>query len=155
MTLREYSDDDKAQRRAQALEMRRAGQDLESIARRFGYATVYACKQDLNRAFTEVLKTPTEEARALDILRVDRMILSIWGDARDGSVSAIDRVIKLIDMRAKLLGTYAPVQVEQVTLDAVEQEIKRLESELPAAAKRAIRRGRKAGGSGTGGAASK
>ncbi|HEY6021624.1 MAG TPA: hypothetical protein VIY48_17675 [Candidatus Paceibacterota bacterium] len=144
--MRDFSDDEKAQRRAQALEMRRAGQDVEYISRKLNYPSVYACKMDLAKAFSEVLKTPKEEAKALDLLRLDRMILSLWPDARDGMVTAIDRVIKLIDMRAKLIGTYAPTQVEQITLDAIEQEIRKLEQENSTAARKAINKSRKTHG---------
>lgn len=141
--LREYADDEKALRRAQAIELRRSGADVESIARKLRYNSIAACEQDINRAYSQVMRTSIEESRALDLLRIDRMIQSVWPDARDGMVTAIDRVIKLIDMRAKLIGTYAPVQVEQVTMDAIEQEIKRLESEVGTAARKAIK---KAGG---------
>jgi hypothetical protein len=130
--LNKFSEDEKAQRRAHALEMRRAGADLDQIARRLGYVSVSAAKRDLSQAYTDVLKTPTEEARALDLLRIDRMIMALWPDARSGISAAVDRVAKLIDLRARFLGTYAPTQVEQVSFDAVEQEIKRLEAELGA-----------------------
>ncbi len=128
--LTRFSHDEMAQRRAHALEMKRAGADIEQIARRLGYASVASCKKDLSGAYAEVLKTPTEEARALDVLRIEKMIMALWPDARSGIAAAVDRVVRLVDLRAKLLGTYAPTQVEQVTFDAVEQEIKRLESEL-------------------------
>ena len=128
--LNKFSEDEKAQRRSHALEMRRAGADIEQIARRLGYPSVAAAKRDINAAYSEVLKTSTEEERALDLLRIDRMIMALWPDARSGIAAAVDRVAKLIDLRARLRGTYAPTQVEQVSFDAVEAEIKRLEAEL-------------------------
>lgn len=143
MALRNYIEDPQAQRRTQALEMRRAGQDTDHIARKLGYPTIASCEQDLNRAYTKVLKISKEEAKALDLLRLDRMILSLWPDARDGSVTAIDRVIKLIDMRTKMYGNYAPVQVEQITLDAIENEIRELEKQVGSSARKAVRRSRR------------
>lgn len=143
MTLRDYASDEKAQRRDNALEMRRSGKDIEEIARKLNYPTLASCKQDLNRAFAEVLRTSKDEAKALDLLRLDRMILSLWPDARDGAVSAIDRVIKLIDMRAKFIGNYAPVQVEQLSLDAIENEIRELEKDIGPATRRALRKSRR------------
>lgn len=125
-----FQKDELAQRRAHALEMKRAGVDIDQIFRRLGYPSLATCRRDIASAYAEVLKTPTEESRALDVLRIERMIMALWADARSGVAAAIDRVAKLIDLRAKLLGTYAPTQVEQVTFDAVEQEIKRLEKEL-------------------------
>jgi hypothetical protein len=143
--LNKYSEDEKAQRRSHALEMRRAGVDMEQIARRLGYPSVAAAQRDINAAYSLVLKSSPDEERALDLLRIDRMIMALWSDARTGVAGAIDRVAKLIDLRARLRGTYAPTQVEQVSLDAVEAEIKRLEAELGTGAPRRSRRNNEAG----------
>jgi hypothetical protein len=125
-------DDHGYQRRLLALELARAGASIEQITRRMNYPTIQDCQDDLSLIYSEVLSIPVEEARALDVLRIDRMIMGIWGEARAGTYAAIDRVTKLIDTRAKLLGTYAPIQVEQVTFDSIESEIRRLERELGA-----------------------
>lgn len=130
-------------RRGQAIEMKRAGASIDQIAERLDYPDEAACRRDISTAYNEVLRTSVEEARALDILRLDRMIMAVWPDACGGLPAAIDRAVKLIDMRAKLIGEYAPVQVEQVTLDAVEAEIKRLEGELGASARKAVSRARR------------
>lgn len=130
MTTNTLTEDEVYQRRMLALELRRAGASVEQIARRMGYPSMQAVHDDLSLMYAEVLCTPVEESRALDVLRMDRLIMGIWGDARAGGLAAVDRVIKLVDVRAKLLGTYAPVQVEQVTFDTIESEIRRLEREL-------------------------
>lgn len=137
-----------AQRRAAAVEMRRAGSSLEHIADRLGYINADAARRDINPVLADVLRSPTEEARALDLLRIDGMIVSFWPDAKQGKPQAADRIMKLIELRAKLLGTFAPIQVEQVTMDAVEAEIKRLESELGTAARKAVRNSRAKGATG-------
>lgn len=132
------------QRRSAAIEMRRAGADVEQIALRLGYASTTNCERDLTRALTNILRMPKEEAKALELMRIDGMLISFWPDARKGVPAAADRVMKLIELRAKLLGLFAPVQVEQVSLDAIESEIMRLEKELGTAARRTVRKARKA-----------
>jgi len=49
----------------------------------------------------------------------------------DGPVlQAIDRMIRIMERRAKLLGLDAPTKVEVITLDVIEAEIRRLNDEL-------------------------
>lgn len=45
-------------------------------------------------------------------------------------LQAIDRMIRIMERRAKLLGLDAPTKVEVITLDAIEAEIRRLNEEL-------------------------
>jgi hypothetical protein len=45
-------------------------------------------------------------------------------------LQAIDRMIRIMERRAKLLGLDAPTKVEVITLDAIEAEIRRLNDEL-------------------------
>ena len=43
---------------------------------------------------------------------------------------AIDRVLAIMDRRAKLMGLDAPIKTEVITLDYIQQEIARLEATL-------------------------
>lgn len=142
-----YADDEEGQRRNAALEMRRAGASLDQITRRLNYASVTACRNDINKIISDTLKMSHDEAKALELIRIDGLLLYLWPEARRGVAGCVDRVIKLMELRAKLLGLFAPVQVEQVTFDAVESEIKRLEQELGTAARKAVNRGAKGRGS--------
>ena len=56
----------------------------------------------------------TDAAVTLDLRRIDRIINAIWTKVVDGNLQAIDRMIKLLERRAKLLGLDAPV-VREVT----------------------------------------
>lgn len=129
-------------RRAAAVEMCKKGESFEDIAKRLDYVNAESAKRDVQIVLAEVLKTPMEESRALDVLRIDSMIAALWGGTQNANPQAVDKAVKLIELRAKLLGTFAPIQVEQVSMDAVEQEIKRLERELGAAARKAVRKSR-------------
>lgn len=67
------------------------------------------------------------EARGQDLQRLDRLLAGIWDQARKGHLGAIDRVVKVLERRAKILGYDAPERmailgeltatVELVTID--------------------------------------
>lgn len=51
-----------------------------------------------------------EQWIALELRRCDRLINTLWNDATDGKPGAIDRVLKVMERRAKLLGLDAPTK---------------------------------------------
>lgn len=91
--------------------------------------------------------TETSLARRLQLEQIDVMMRGIWEDAtqhdRDRGVtfSAIDRMVKLMDMKSKLLGLNAPQRVdieERLTIIAKEnnydvEELKEIAAEVVAA----------------------
>lgn len=144
-----------AQRRAQAVKLRLAGMRYDDIATQLGYNSRGAAAQDVQRALAAEIAEPAEELRAIEVQRLDML----WNTAMkvltrlhvsisngkvvhldgapvrdDGPVlQSIDRLLKIQERRARLLGLDAPKQVEVVSLDAIEQEIRRLNAELAAA----------------------
>lgn len=110
--------------------MRRAGATYTQIRERLGYKTNGAVSADLTAALTMLIKQPAEEVRALELARLDGLMVTLWPMARRGDLAAVDRVLKVMERRSKLLGLDAPQRHEMVTLDAVEAEIRRLEAEL-------------------------
>jgi hypothetical protein len=46
------------------------------------------------------------------------------------TLETIDRILKIKERRAKLMGLDAPIRREVITMDSIENEIKKLESEL-------------------------
>jgi hypothetical protein len=58
------------------------------------------------------------------------LILAHWPAARRGDMQSTDRILKIIDAKANLLGLKAPTRSEVVTMDVIENEIKRLEKEV-------------------------
>jgi hypothetical protein len=145
-----------AQRRAQALKLRLAGARYDDITQQLGYSSRGAAVQDVQRALVATVQEPADELRALEVQRLDML----WQTALrvltrqhvtvsngkvvhlDGSpvkddapvLAAIDRLLKIQERRARLLGLDAPAKHEVVTLDAVEAEIRRLNEELERAA---------------------
>lgn len=48
------------------------------------------------------------ELRAEEVSRLDAMLAGLWPDARRGHLGAVDRVLRLMERRARLLGLDAP-----------------------------------------------
>lgn len=95
---------DVRQRRAQALELRRAGIKYTEIARRLGYKSRAAAAQDITRALDQIVREPGEAVLAQELDRLDAMLAGLWPDARRGEPAAVDRVLRIMDRRAKYLG---------------------------------------------------
>lgn len=141
-----------AERRSEAIKMRRDGVRYEDIAAALGYNSRGAAVQDVQRALATMVSEPAEELRALELQRLDAMwqaalevlvrehitvsngkVVTLNGEPikDDGPVlNAIDRLLRIQERRAKLLGLDAPAKHEVVTLDAIESEIRKLNDEL-------------------------
>lgn len=123
-----------AERRSQAVQLRIAGADWETIARTCGYASRGAACTDVTRAMENATAEATRNAdvlRHMELARLDRLQQAFWAQAIKGDNDAARTVLGIIDRRCKLLGLSAPAKVEVVTLGAIEAEIARLEGELP------------------------
>ncbi|MFJ3219693.1 hypothetical protein ACIPLC_27730 [Kitasatospora sp. NPDC086801] len=84
------------QRRADAVELRLAGADPLTVGRKLA-----AAQADI------------EELRALEGARLDRLYLVAYRRAvRDGELQAIDRALRIMERRARLLGLDQPVRTE-------------------------------------------
>lgn len=141
-----------AQRREQAIKLRMAGVRYEDIARQLGYASRGAAACDVQRALASTIAEPSEEMRALEVQRLDMLwqnamkvlsrhhvtvsngkVVTLDGEPvkDDGPVlQAIDRLLRIQERRAKLLGLDAPAKHEVVTLDAIDAQIRALTEEL-------------------------
>lgn len=147
---------DTAQRRKQAIDMRMAGASFQQIADTLGYTTRGAACQDISRALEQSVAEQTrsvESYREEELQRLDALLAEAWAVLKrqhvtvshgrlirdesdepildDGpTLSAIDRILKIQERRAKLLGLDAPQRHEVVSIDAVDAEIARLTAEL-------------------------
>jgi hypothetical protein len=88
---------------SKVLELRRAGVHPTEIARQLhiSKATVYA---RIKGGLTRTLKEPAAEVRDLEADRLDRLQAAIWPKALRGDLRAVDRVIRISERRAELLG---------------------------------------------------
>lgn len=114
-----------ADRRAFVLAMRKAGATYRKIAAaavsRFGAGALpegwderYAYK-DICRELARLRETMGEDAdviRQVELERLDRLTEAVWSRATAGDDAAIDRVLKLMDRRARYLGLNRPEGLE-------------------------------------------
>lgn len=101
------------QRQQAALELRRAGQDYREIARKLGCGKTAAHRlvTDAMQECRDQIAGDADELRTEELSRLDGMLAGLWQDARKGDVAAVDRVLKISERRAKLLGLDAPVRL--------------------------------------------
>lgn len=108
-----------AERMTQVVTLRKAGFSYRQIGAqlRIGNATV---KRDLDKALMEYGAITDEEVRRwreLENARIEQALSAIWRAVVAGNVGAIDRLVKLQDRRAKLLGLDAPSKLAPTTPD--------------------------------------
>ncbi len=148
---------DTALRRRKAIDMRMAGASYQQIADELGYTTRGAACQDVTRALETAV---VEQARSVEayreeeLQRLDVLLAEAWAvlkrqhvtvshgkliyDDRTGepliddgpTLSAIDRILKIQERRAKFLGLDAPTKVEAITVDSLDHAIAQLAAEL-------------------------
>lgn len=149
-----------AERRTRAIALKVAGVPYDTIAQQLGYASRGAACTDIDRALKQRrrdLDVRSGSAVALEIERLETMERTAWAVLRRTHVvvshgrvildanqqpmtddaptlNAIDRLLKIQERRAKLLGLDAPTRVEVLTDDAIDAEIRRLADELGAGA---------------------
>lgn len=104
-----------AKRRAQAIALKLAGMDFDTIAERLEYADPGAARKDLWRAFHA---NRLEERQAVETLRevegarIDRLQAAVWSKALKGDLKAVETVRRLIAERIRLFGLAEPVRTE-------------------------------------------
>ncbi|MBP2325344.1 Ni,Fe-hydrogenase III large subunit [Kibdelosporangium banguiense] len=97
-----------AERRARALELRKAGASYEQIAQQCGYSHRGTAHRAVMQALASVADELAADVRDLELTRLDSMLMGLWRAARDGDGSAVDRVLKIMERRAKILGLDSP-----------------------------------------------
>lgn len=100
----------KVENQARALELRRAGLGFEAIGAQLGIKKSQAHRlvvSGLAEARAQVAAS-ADELRSEELSRLDGMLTGLWPRARKGEVAAVDRVLKISERRAKLLGLDAP-----------------------------------------------
>jgi hypothetical protein len=98
-------------RRRDALLLRLAGAGYAEIARLLHCSRTTAMYH-VERALKDAWRDPVEQLLRLELGRLDRLQLGVWQKALAGDVEALDRVLKLMARRAKLLGLDAPARHE-------------------------------------------
>lgn len=145
---------DGAQRDAQATELRGRGYSYQAIADTLGMHDRSAARKAVERALFATVAEPAEELRRLELLKLDALSVAAWQIlgaehplASAGRVmtfdgvaltdpqpilAAIDRLLKISERRARLLGLDSPVRVGVLSPADIDVQIAVIEAELAA-----------------------
>ena len=103
-----------AERRNQALELRKAGASYRAIGEKLGVSHVMAfnyISQALG-ALAEVQAAAAADLRTIELLRLDDMQLALAKQVRAGHLGAIDRTLRIMERRSKYCGLDSAIRTE-------------------------------------------
>jgi hypothetical protein len=117
---------------ASAVRLRLGGHTFDEIAVKLGYTHRSAAAKAVGRAMAATIQEPTDELRRIEVERLDAMLKALWPAAQAGKWLAVDRILAVMDRRARLLGLDAPQRrvVDVITHDAFAQAMRELEAEV-------------------------
>src|SRR5262249_5396385 len=95
---------DAALRQTEALRLRQAGNTFAQIAEMLGYSDPSGARNAVMAALRENVTEPNAEMRALELARLDALHAALWSEALAGDLPTVDRILKLMERRAKILG---------------------------------------------------
>jgi len=96
------------EKQQRALEMRKRGTSFQAIADELGYSNKSGAYKAVMSAIEKMLREPAEEVRTLELERLDELLSGLWEKAVKGDAAALDRVLRIMERRAKYLGLDAP-----------------------------------------------
>ena len=108
-----------AERRRRSVALRKEGLSYQAIADELGMARS-SVHHTVGKAMATLEKEIEGEARllgALEMERLDNLQVAIWSRAMEGHLGSVDRVLKIMDRRARLLGLDAPARIAHTTPD--------------------------------------
>lgn len=102
------------ERRVRALDLRRNGASYRQISAALGVSASTA-HEDVQVALRDSLAEPAEAVRKIMLERLDAMLLPLMRRATDPQLrdyQAVDRVLKILERQAALLGVDAPRRID-------------------------------------------
>ncbi len=119
------------QRQQDALRLRQTGATFEDIGKTLEI-TPQAAHKAVKRALANLNKTimlEADQTRALELVRLDRLTMALWSSAIAGGFGAIDRLIKIMERRAKLIGLDIPTGIANLNFnfsDLTDEQLRRI-----------------------------
>lgn len=99
-------------RQLKALELRKAGVSYQAIADQLGFRSRGSAHNAVMAVLRKTLQEPADEVRQLELERLDALLMGMYPQARKGNQGAVDRCLRIMERRAKLLGLDAPTKAE-------------------------------------------
>ena len=128
------------EREAQAIELRKEGYTYQEIADTLGYRSPSGARDAILRAMKRLLPAENvEEVRSMEVARLDAIMRRLWKKLKPEAFGkdellVVDRILKVMDRRARLYGLDAPER--QIV---IEGDLETFLSRLPEEHQNAIR----------------
>lgn len=94
------------ERSAKALQLRLMRHSYDTIARQLGYSNRSAARKAVEREIAAVPREPAKELREQELESLDMAQRALMPSVLAGHLGAVDRLVKIMDSRAKLTGLY-------------------------------------------------
>lgn len=126
-------------RQSEALELRKRGKSYREIGEKLGISHQQAYRDVTSelQALAAMNTQSADELRQLELARLDKALNAVLHFVESGSPQHVMAMCKILDMRAKLLGLYAPVKqdikLEDVSQMSDDERISRITSILESA----------------------
>ena len=104
---------------AQAVELRKAGATYEQIGQRLGLSRSRAHQlvQEGLEVVREQIRIDANLVMALELDRLDAMLLSLWGEKKNPRVA--DTILRIMERKHKLQGIEAPTRIQATNIISV------------------------------------
>lgn len=111
-----------AERRSKAVALRIQGRTFAQIGTelRISAPRAYQLVRGALAMLTDNATEGAEHLRALEAMRLDELQVKVWEKAIGGDYKAVDRVLRIMERRAKLLGLDAPAKFAPTTPDGAD-----------------------------------
>lgn len=107
-----------AYRRARAVELRARGLTYEQVAQEVGYTSRATAYNAISEALEVRQAEGVEQLRRLELDRLDAVHASVWPQAMDGHVPSVMALLRVMELRTRLLGLQAPADRKRKTEDS-------------------------------------
>ena len=92
------------ERRTEAVRLAASGMGYSQSAKRLGFHDRSGAYKAIRSALAAEQAEAVDELRQLECERLDRLQASMWDAALEGDIASVDRVLKVIAARVRLLG---------------------------------------------------
>jgi hypothetical protein len=89
------------------VELALTGSSYQVIADELGYANRGTVYRLVKNALEDRQVETIDELRRLEVDRLDSLQVAIWEDAMTGDLASVKAVLRILQLRAKILGLYS------------------------------------------------
>lgn len=110
-------------RQAEALKLRLAGATYQQVSEQLHCGGKGNAHLMVQKALLATIQEPADDVRALELARLDRLLLALWGQATTPGgqqLATVDRVLKIMaERRFYVLGLKVPEKIAPTTPDGL------------------------------------